>query len=94
MVGDDLSKLVLNVLRVKRLTTDATKSGSGLVQLALLHVVTRRLGQESKTNREDDSPEKLNSDGDTVGASVAAVLCGVYDAVGEQDANGNAELVA
>lgn len=94
VVGDNLGKLILNVLRVQRLTTDATESGSSLVELALLDPVTGRLGQQSKTDGENDSPEELDSDRDTVGASVAAVLGSVNNAVGEQNTDGNAELVA
>jgi hypothetical protein len=93
VVGNDLSKLVLDVLGVKRLTTDATKGRSSLVELALLDPVTGRFGEKSKTDSEDDSPKELNSDGDTVRSSVAAFLGGVDNAVGEEDTNGNAELV-
>jgi hypothetical protein len=66
VIGDNLSKLVLDVFGVERLSADTAKSLSSLVELALLDPVAGRLRQESKTNGEDDSPEELYSDGDTV----------------------------
>ncbi len=94
MVGDDFSKLILNVFRIDGLTTDTAEGVGGLVELALLDPETRRLGEESKTSGKDDSPQELNSDGDTVRTSITAVLGGIHDAVGKQDTNGDAELVA
>jgi hypothetical protein len=93
VVGNDLSKLILDVLGVERLATDAAKSVGSLVELALLDPVTGRLGEESKTNGEDDGPEELDANGDTVGASVATVLGCVHNAVGDEDTNSDAELV-
>lgn len=94
VVGDDLSELILNVLGIGRLATDASERIGGLVELALLDVETRRFGEESKTSGEDDGPEELDGDRDTVGASVTAVLGGVDNAVGKQDTDGDAELVS
>lgn len=94
MVGNDFRKLILNVFGVGRLATNAAKGMGSLVELALLDPVTGRLGKQSKTGSKDDSPEELNSDWDTVRASIAALLCSVDNAVGEQDTNGNAELVS
>lgn len=47
MVGDDLSKFVLDVLGVHRLATDAGKSRSSLVELALLDEETGRVGKQN-----------------------------------------------
>lgn len=93
VVGNDLSKLVLDVLRVDGLATDTAESGGSLVELSLLDVETRGLGEESKTGGEDDGPQELDGDRDTVRSSIAAVLGGVDDAVGEQNTDGDAELV-
>lgn len=93
MVGDDLGKLVLDVLRVDRLATDTAKGGGSLVELSLLDPETGGLGEESKADGEDDGPQELDGDGDTVGSSIATALGGVDHAVGEQDTDGDAELV-
>ena len=93
VVGNDLSKLVLNVFGVERLATDTAKRCGSLVELALLDPVTGRLRKQSKTSTEDESPQELHSDRDTVGTSVASVLGGVDDAVGKQDTDGDAELI-
>lgn len=93
VVGDDLSKFVLDVLGVDRLATDTCESVGSLVKLALLDEETGRVGEQHKTNGKDDGPEELDGDGDTVRASVITVLGRVNNAVGQQDANGDAELV-
>lgn len=94
MVGNDFSEFILDVFRVEGLATNTTKRYGGFVELALLDPVTWRLGQKSKTSAEDESPQELDGDGDTVRASIAAVLSRIDDTVGEQDTNGDAELVA
>jgi len=94
VVGNDLSKLVLNEFRVDSLATNAGECLGGLVELSLLDEETGGVGEEEETNTKDDSPKKLDSDRDTVRARVAAALGGVNDAVGEQDTDGDAELVA
>lgn len=94
VVGDDLGELVLDVVGVDGLATDIGERLSGLLELALLDVETGGFGEEEETRGEDDGPQKLDGDGDAVGAGVVAVLCGVDDAVGEQDTDGDAELVA
>jgi len=94
MVGNDLSKFILDIFGVEGLATNTAKSGGSLVELSLLDPVTRGLWQKSETNSEDNSPQELDGDWDPVGSGIATVLGGVDDAVGEQDTNGNAELVS
>lgn len=93
LVGDNLSKLVLDILRVLRLASDTGQGVDSLLDLTLLDEVTGRVGEEEQTATENQSPGELNGDGDTVGASVVVVLGAVDNARGEQDTNGNAELV-
>lgn len=63
------------------------------MDFTLLDEVTGRVGEEEQTASEDQSPWELNSNGDTVGTGVVVVLGAVDNARGEQDTNGNAELV-
>jgi hypothetical protein len=93
VVGNDLGQLILDVLGVNRLSTDNGESFGGLVELALLDEITRRFREKSKTCGENDSPEELNSDRDTVRAGIATVLSGIGDASRKQDTDGDAELV-
>lgn len=93
-VGVDLVQLVLDKVRVLGLVTDACKGAAGLVLLALANEVTRRLGEEQKTNSENQSPQHLESDRDAVGTGVIAVLGSVVDARGQHQTDGDAELVA
>jgi len=94
VVGDDLRKLLLHKLRVVRLATDTGKGVHGTLNVATLDEVTWRLREKEEPNGQDDRPQHLNSDWDTVGTGVVAVLGGVVDAGREEQADGNAELVA
>ena len=42
----------------------------------------------------DESPQELDGDWDTVGASVISILCRVGDTTGEQNAESDGELIA
>lgn len=66
VVGNDLSKFILNVFRVEWLATNTAKGTGSFVELALLDPVTGRLGEQSKTSGQDDSPQELDCDRDTV----------------------------
>jgi len=94
VVRDDLGKLILDVVGLDWLATNGSKSLGGLLELAVLDKVTWGLWEEEETGGEDDSPEELDGDWDSVGSGIIAVLCGVDDAVGEEDTDGDAELVA
>ena len=52
-----------------------------------------RLWKEEEASSDDNGPQELNCDGNSVAASVEAVLCGIHDTVGQENANGDAELV-
>lgn len=93
MVGNDLTKLLLDVGRVSGLTTNAGERASGVIHAVLLDKVTGGLWEEEETDGENDGPEHLNGNGDTVGASVQAVLGGVGHARSEEKTDGDAELV-
>lgn len=93
LVGDNLSEFGLDVDGVGGLATDTGQSVNGLWELALLDKVSRRVGEHHKTTSKDDSPGELDGDGDTVGASVGALLGSVDDAGSKHDTDGNAELV-
>lgn len=93
VVGDDLGELVLDVVGVNWLATNGCEGLGGELELALLDEETGRLGQEEETSREDDGPQELHGDGDTVRSGIIAVLGGVDNAVGEEDTDGDAELV-
>lgn len=94
VVGNDLGKLVLDEGGVTRLVANLGERNGGLLEITLLDPEARGLGEEEETRAEDDGPKELDADGDTVGAGVVAVLGRVDDAVGEQDADGDGELVA
>jgi len=63
------------------------------LEVALLNVVTRRLGEEEETTSKNKSPEHLDGNWDSVRASVHSVLGGIVDARSKQDTDGDAELV-
>ena len=62
--------------------------------LTFLHKVTWRLRKEEQACTNNDSPQKLNSNGDSIRACVESVLSCIHDAVGKKDADGDAKLIA
>jgi hypothetical protein len=94
VVGNDFSQLLSDILRIFRLSTDRSESLCSLLVLALLDKVTRRFWQEEDTNTEDQGPQELDSNRDTVWSTVHTVLGGVDNDRGEKDTDGDAELVA
>lgn len=93
LVGDNLSKLVLDVDGVHRLATDTGKGIGSLFDTAALDEVTGGVGQEEETTTKDQSPGELNGDRDAVLASVTTVLGSVADNGGKHDTEGDTELV-
>lgn len=93
LVGDDLGNLRLDVLGVLGLTTDTGESVDSLFDLTALDEVARRVGEEEETDSEDDSPGELDADGDLVGLHGVHVFGSVDDAGGEEQTDGDAELV-
>lgn len=66
VVGNNFSKLILDVFRLNGLSSNVAECLSSLVDLALLDEVTWRFGEEEETGPEDDGPEELDGDWDTV----------------------------
>lgn len=94
LVGNNLSDFGFDVFRITGLATKFAKSSDSIIDTALLDVVTRRVGKEQETDTKNNSPDVLKSNGNTVGSGVVAVLGTIDDARGQQQTNGNAELVA
>jgi hypothetical protein len=93
LIGDDLGKFGLDVVRVTGLATESGQSVAGSFNVTTLDEVTRRVGEEEETTTENDTEDELDGDGNAVRASVGDVLGTVVDARGQQETNGNAELV-
>jgi len=93
LVGNDFSKFHLNILGIDGL---ATKSGEGLgclLEPASLDEVARRVWEEHQANAENESPKELDGNWDAVSSSVGTVLGGINNNGGEEDTNGDTELV-
>ena len=83
----------MKVFGAWRFTTDAGQNLRGLLEIALLDMVTRRFGEEEETKREDDGPEHLKGYGDTIRAGICSVLGAIIDGRREKDTKSDAELV-
>ena len=94
MVGDDLSQLILDIVGIDWLPADFGQSLGGSFELALLDKVSWRFGEDEEADGQYDSPKKLNSDWDTVRAGIVAVLSCVDHTVGQEDTDGDTELVS
>lgn len=93
LIGNDLSKLSFDVLRVLRLTTDAGEGLARLLYPTTLDVVTRGVWQEQKTTTEDETEDELETDRHAVLSGALVVFDAVVDARGEQQTDSDAELV-
>lgn len=93
LIGDDFRKLGLHVLGVTGLAADTSEGASGLVNLAALDEVARRVGKEEEAAAKDDGPRELDGDGNAVRSGAIDSLGAVDDAGGEQETDGDAELV-
>ena len=76
------------------MTSKTCESVGSTIETATLDEVTRRLWEQEETATKDYSPEELDGDWNAVRAGVATILSGVVDARGEEQTNGDAELVA
>jgi hypothetical protein len=93
LVGDDLGKLGLDVVRVTGLATESGQCVAGSLDITTLDEVTRRVGEEEETTTENNTEDELDGDGNAVRASVGDIFGTVVDARGQQETNGDAELV-
>ena len=94
LIGNDFSKLKADILRVFRLTTKTSERISCSFEISLLDVVSGGVWEEEKTAAENEGPGKLDSDRNPVCAGITAVFGGVDNDGGEQNTNGDAELVS
>jgi hypothetical protein len=68
-------------------------SVSSLLRLAAIDVHARSLGEHEHAEEDDQSPGKLNGDGDTVAASVVTALGRIIDNGGKQKTDSDGKLV-
>lgn len=94
VVGNNLGQFLFDVIRVLRLTSHTRQDVGGLFELVLAHKVTRRLGKNEQTNGEDQGPEHLQRNGNSVRPGVRAILSTVVDAGSQHQTDGDAELVS
>ena len=86
-IGDNLSEFIGDVVGILGLTTKSSKHGTSAVDPLFLDKVTGGLGKKVKTNAEDQTPSKLDTNRDTVGSGICPVLGGVCNTRGEKKAN-------
>lgn len=92
-VGDNFSKFILDVNRVFRLIMDVRERVDSMGNVVFFDVVMRRVREEYEIVFEDQSLGELDSNRDVVGIGVIVVFGSVDDVRGEEDINGNVELV-
>ena len=94
MVGNDLGKLFLDVLRLLWLVANAGQDLSSLFRLPLDNEVPWGFWKEEKTSAKDESGDELDGGWDSVGSAVYAVFGAVVGTRWNQQAEGNSKLVA
>lgn len=93
MVGLDLCELLDNGLITDVDPTEACERFSRGFMLVLLDQKPRGFGKDQHAGNENDSPYELDSDRDSVGTSVIAVLGCIVDDGGHQQANSDGQLI-
>lgn len=94
LVGNDLGQFVLHKLGLLRLPTQFGQGSPGLGDAATLDKVPRRVREEQDARPEDEGPDELDADGQSVRGPGGPVGGGVGDARRHQEADGDAELIA
>lgn len=94
MIGDDLGQLRLHELGVAGLAAQSAQHVGGPVDFPTLDEVAGGFGEEEETGAEDHGPEHLHAHGHAVGGAGGVVLRAIVHAGGEQEADGDAELIA
>lgn len=94
LVGHNFCELDTNVLGILWLTTKSGESVGSSLEITLLDEVSGGVWEEEETTTKDDGPEELNRNGNSVCARIGTVFGGIDDHGGEQNTDGDAELVS
>lgn len=93
VVRANLSELGGDGWVVGREPSKVPQSTGGLLPLALLDQITRRLGQNEHATDEDDRPGELHCNRDTVGSGIAAVGRSIVHDSRQEKTDGNCPLI-
>jgi hypothetical protein len=93
-VGADISQFGLDFGIVNGSRQKTTKGFGGGLIASFLDKETRRFGKEGHPNGENESPDELDGDGNTVGRVVWSIFGCIVDDSSEQETNCDGELVA
>jgi hypothetical protein len=85
---------MLDIVRVGWMTSNPPEGHRGSIDSTLLDIPSGRFRQEEESDTEDQSPQELDCHWDSVGTSVHPILGRVDDTIGDQDTDGDAELVS
>ena len=70
VVGNNFSEFVLDVVRVDCLATNASKSLGGICESPFLDIITRGFWEDEQSRGDNDGPQKLDGNGNSIRASV------------------------
>lgn len=93
VVGLDLGQFLADGRVVGRQAPELAEGFGGALDVAIFDHVPGCIGKDQHAADENDGPGKLDSDGDAVAAGVIPVLGGVVDDGGQEETDGNGELV-
>jgi hypothetical protein len=92
-VGDNLGQFDLNVLGFDWLSTKSGERVGGTVEISTLDKVTWGIGKEHQSTPENQTPGELNGNWNAVRSSVGTLFGRIHDTGGQEETNGDAELV-
>lgn len=85
VIGDDLRKLILDILRINWLSTDGSKSLSSVLELSFLDKISWGFRKDEQTDAQYHCPQELNGYGNSVRSAIIAVLGSIDNTVRDQD---------
>lgn len=94
MISDDFGQLMLDIVRVGGVTSDPAECDGGRVDPSLLDIPSRRFGKKKESDTKNQSPQELDGHRNSVGAGVHSILGRVDDTIGDQDTDGDTELIS
>ena len=94
VVSNDFSQFLLDIFGFARLGSESSQSLGRLVDLAPLDEEARGFWEEHEATTENQGPQHLNSNGNTVRAGVLAILGCVRDTGSKKETDRNAKLIA
>jgi hypothetical protein len=94
VVGLDLRELIFKVVGVDGLASETRQGSERLLTATFLHVPTGRLGEEEESDSENESPDELDGDRNTVRGKTVPLVGSLVDTGSKKKTEGDGPLIS